>query len=101
MVVSPFKNFLQEVPDRFFVVDNKDCGHRVTPIRFFRSYLCWVLLSREKLIGARLIRMMVRKDRAVAPWEERLQGLTARWGRTWCGVTAVRQPSRRRREMIW
>ena len=38
MVFGPLKDFLQKGPDRFFVVDNKNCGHGVR-ITYDRSIL--------------------------------------------------------------
>ena len=48
-VVGPFKDFLQEVPDRFFVVDNKDRGHSVrsTPNVFDLTYVGFSCLGRS------------------------------------------------------
>jgi hypothetical protein len=42
-----------------------------------RSYLCWILLSREKLNDGKMNTMMVRLDRVLARVRERLQGPTA------------------------
>jgi len=49
MVFGPLKDFLQEVPDRFFVVDNKNVGLGLGSILNFLIFPSLVLLSREKL----------------------------------------------------
>jgi hypothetical protein len=48
-VVVPLKNFLQEVPDRFFVVDYKDCGHsvRCIPNNWDITYVGFSCLGRS------------------------------------------------------
>jgi hypothetical protein len=49
MVVGPLKDFLQEVPDRFFIVDNKDRSHSVRYARnvFDLTYVGFSCLGRS------------------------------------------------------
>jgi hypothetical protein len=74
MVLGPLKDFLQEVPDRFFVIDNKNGGHsEKSTYEIFRSYLCWILLSREKLKEGESCMMLAKVRSACCSPAERMK----------------------------